>query len=330
VQISAASAAVDDAIRGVIVTANDFPVAQIEAPGDYGVRVFGQCEVPALEADESTPGPYTDARDLTLNEDNRIAGPLAAWVRECLATVTAELVAEERERRQRVRDEALRTAASKMEAVLNRHYQGEFRRTRSRAGDIGTRPTTITLDADGNLVQPSPDGVAGYPITPGEPREVTELTSTPTEPPTKPPGPGRAREHDPFGEGRGDTVTPEEDRPRRRRTGGFTIAWDNAGPEAPRSNYFESELMILINLDHPEIAAAYSAGDTSPMFRMLVFEAAAQEYAYATAYQQLDEDPSMDGADALQYVRQTIDLLTRDVAEVVADLNWLPMPVTTG
>jgi hypothetical protein len=332
-QISAASAAVDDAIRGVIVTANDFPVAQIEAPGDYGMRIFGHCEVPALEADESTPGPYTDARDLTLNEDNATAGPLAAWIRECLATVTAELAAEERERRQRARDEALRNAASKMEAVLNRHYQGEFRRTRSRAGDIGTGPSAVTLDPEGDLVQPGPDGVAGYPITPGEPSGITEPPPTPPAPePTEPPepGPGRPREHDPFGEGRGDTVTAEEERPRRRRTGGFTIDWDHAGPDAPRSNYIESELIILINLDHPEIAAAYSAGDTSPLFRMLVFEAAAQEYAYATAYQQLDEDPSMDGADALQYVRQTIDLLTRDVAEVVADLNWLPMPVTTS
>jgi hypothetical protein len=52
-----------------------------------------------------------------------------------------------------------------------------------------------------------------------------------------------------------------------------------------------------------------------------VFEAAAQEYCYATAYQQLEEDPTMDGSDTIQYVRQTIDLLTRDIAEVIADLN---------
>ena len=135
------------------------------------------------------------------------------------------------------------------------------------------------------------------------------------------------REHDPLGEGRGDSATAEEPTPRRRRSGGFSIEWDNAGKDAPRSNYIESELTILINLDHPEIAAAYSAGDTSPLFRMLVFEAAAQEYCYATAYQQLEEDPSMDGSDTVQYVRTTIDLLTRDVADVVADLNWvIPSP----
>lgn len=87
-------------------------------------------------------------------------------------------------------------------------------------------------------------------------------------------------------------------------------------------------LTILINLDHPEIAAAYAEGDRSPLFRMLVFEAAAQEYCYATAYQQLEEDLSMDGSDTVQYIRTTIDLLTRDIAEVVADLAWLPMPAT--
>lgn len=330
--IKAAATAVDEAIRGVVVTANDFPVAQLDLLGDYGARIFGRCDVPALEDDESTPGPYTDARDMALNEDNGTAGPLAAWLRECLATVTTELSAEERERRAAARDEALRKAASKMEAVLNRHYHGEFHRTRSRAGDIGTRPGPVTVDPDGEVVLPNPDGVAGYDIPPSEPQPFDATSDTPP-PPDSPDGDptehgGRPREHDPLGEGRGDAATNDSPTPRRRRSGGFSIEWDNAGRDAPRSNYIESELTILINLDHPEIAAAYSAGDTSPLFRMLVFEAAAQEYCYATAYQQLEEDPSMDGSDTVQYVRTTIDLLTRDVADVVADLNWtIPPPV---
>jgi Histidine kinase-, DNA gyrase B-, and HSP90-like ATPase len=326
-EIKASSTTVDDAIRGVVVTANDFPVAQIEGAGDHGARIFGHCEVPALEADDSTPGPYTDARDLTLNEDNPTAGPLAAWIRECLATAIAELAAEERERRRRARDDALRNAASKMEAVLNRHYQGEFRRTRSRAGDLGTQITDVTIDADGELVQPNPDGVAGYTVEPGQRGDGGE-PPTETEPTEREDSRSHPLEHDPLGEGRGDSATTEEDRPRRRRSGGFKIDWENAGVEAPRSKYIESELTILINLDHPQVAAAYSAGDASPLFRMLVFEAAAQEYCYATAYQQLEDDQMMDASDILQYVRTTIDLLTRNIADVVADLNWLTTPAT--
>jgi hypothetical protein len=327
--IKAAATVVDDAIRGVVVTANDFPVAQLETLGDYGARIFGHCEVAALEADDSVPGPYTDARDLTLNEDNVTAGPLAAWIRECLAKAVGELAAEERERRAAARDEALRRAASKMEAVLNRHYHGEFRRTRSRAGEVGKRTPTATLDPDGNLVLPNPDGVAGYEISPSSDERSPTDNHRPHPTPDDDDDESsrgrnhRPRDHDPFGEGRGDSASGDEERPRHRRVGGFSIQWDNAGKEAPRSNYIESELTILINLDHPEIAAAYAAGDSSPLFRMLVFEAAAQEYCYATAYQQLEEDPSMDASDTVQYVRTTIDVLTRDVAEIVADLNWV-------
>lgn len=327
--VKASSTAVDDAIRGVIVTANDFPVAQFEVAGDYGARLFGHCDVPALEDDDTTPGPYTDARDMTLNEENAIAGPLAVWIRKCLEKVTTELAAEERERRKAARDKALRKAASKMEAVLNRHYHGEFHRTRSRTGDVGTRPAPVTLDLDGELVVPTPNGVAGYSIPPAEPRP--DGPDTPVPPP-EPPGPDdiddapaeptmRPRDHDPLGDGRGDRSNKGEEPSRRRRTGGFSIEWYNAGADAPRSNYIESELTILINLDHPEIAAAYVAGDSSPLFRMLVFEAAAQEYCYATAYQQLEEDSSMDGSDTVQYMRTTMDVLTRDTAEVVNDLN---------
>jgi hypothetical protein len=321
-EIKAAATTVDDAIRGVVITTNDFPVAQLEVAGDYAARIFGYCDVPALETDDSVPGPYTDTRDLVLNEDNVTAGPLAVWIRECLSTVTTELAAEERDRRAAARDEALRRAAEKMEAVLNRHYQGEFRRTRSRAGDVGTLTNPVTPDSDGEVVVPDPNGVSGYDVPVGEPRTPWEPRETPEQPeePTSE-HVGRPREHDPFGEGRGDSATKEGERPRRRRSGGFSIEWDNAGSEAPRSNYIESELTILINLDHPEIAKAYEAGDRSPLFRMLVFEAAAQEYCYATAYQQLEEDPTMDGSDTIQYVRQTIDLLTRDIAEVIADLN---------
>ena len=57
---------------------------------------------------------------------------------------------------------------------------------------------------------------------------------------------------------------------------------------------------------------------------MLAFEAAAQEYAYATAYQRLEEDLSLDASDILQYVRGTLEILTRDVSDVIADLTIGP------
>ncbi len=313
---------VDEGIRGIIVTANDFPVAQINTQGDYATRVFGYCDVPALERDNTTPGPYTDSRDLTLNEHNATAGPLANWLRECLAEVVGELADDERDQRRRAQDAALRNAATRMEAVLNRHYQGEFRKTRTKQGEIGIRSDSVTPDEAGDLVRTG-DGFAGYDIPPSEQRGyqppilAPQVVVQPTEPTPQ------IRERDPFGEGRGEPVTsPDEPKPRRSR-GGFKIDFHNAGVEATRCSYLESQLTILVNLDHPELAAAHKDGDT-PLFRMLAFEAAAQEYAYATAYQRLEEDHSLDASDILQYVRATLEILTRDVSDVIADLAIAP------
>lgn len=320
---AALQADVPDELQGVIVSANDFPVAQLLATGDHAGRLFGHCDVPALEADESTPGPYTDTRDLTLNEDNATAGPLAAWIRRCLAAVTSELAAEARELRQRALDAALRNAASRMEAVLNRHFHGEFRRTRNPAGELGAKITGLVSDPNGALVRPG-EGFAGYDISDGSSRDSTDRTDDQDESEeesneTK----RRPRERDPFGEGRGEPLSREEEPRSRRRSGGFKIGFERARPEAPRSRYLQSELTILINLHHPEIEAAYREGDNS-MFRMLAFEAAALEYSFATAYLRLDEDETMDAADILQYVRSTMETLTRDVSDVVSDLTTMP------
>jgi hypothetical protein len=324
--VNAAQNTVEDELRGVIVTAKDFPVAQVLGTGDQAARIFGHSDVPALDADTSTPGPYTDARDLTLNEDNAIAGPLATWLRRCLAEAAGELGAEERELRRRAQDAALRNAASRMEAVLNRHFQGEFRKARNPLGEVGTKITGLVPDEDGNLVRPG-DGFAGYDIPPTENPEGSPEPGSVTEPPphtdpTEDPEPGpHPRERDPFGEGRGEPLGQSEEPHRRRRSGGFKIDFENAGDTAMRSRYLESELMILVNLDHPELAAAHRDGDTA-LFRMLAFEAAAQEYSFATANVRIEED-NIDPFDTVQYIRTTMESLTRDVADVVGALTTI-------
>jgi hypothetical protein len=326
---AAAQQRVDESIQGIWVESMGFPVAQVPVGGDHAARIFGHCEVPALEEDDSTPSPYNDTRDLSLNEDNRTAGPLLDGLHACLVTVVTELAAEERELRRRAHDAALRSAASRMEAVLNRHFQGEFRKPRNPLGELGTKITVIVHGENGNLVRPG-DGFAGYDISPSETRDGTPETGPITEEPTVGNG-GRsaelvpqAHERDPFGEGRGETVRQNDEPRQRRRSGGFKIGFETAGDTAPRSRYLESELLILLNLNHPELAAAHKDGDT-PLFRLLAFEAASQEYSYATAYVRIEEDASIDASDIVEYVRATMESLTRDVADVVSDLTTIPM-----
>ncbi len=87
------------------------------------------------------------------------------------------------------------------------------------------------------------------------------VTGPPNETRTKPtaePVP-RPREREPFGEGRGEPLGQNEEPTRRRRSGGFKIAFEKNTEGAPRSRYLQSQLLILVNLAQPSDSRDASA-----------------------------------------------------------------------
>lgn len=321
---------VEEAIRGIVVTSRDTPVGQYQANGDLANRIYGLCEVPALDDDTSTPSPFTDRRDLTLNADNELAAAAEGWVRRCLEAATRELHAQERDRLRRARDAELQRAATRAESVLNEHYRRDVRATAGGGTNGGASLAEGTtggggstqLDDDGTVVLPGRDGQAGYqpdprtpsPTTPGETHEADEPDTDDGEPRSDPrPGELRLHPRDPLGDGRGEPVTQMEKRRHRRSRGGFQIDYSNAGPESPRAAFYESTLTIVINLDHPLLAAVASDRD---LFQGLAFTIAAEEYAQATANQLLTSQQLEDAYEALNYARVTMDTLSRAFAEV--------------
>lgn len=324
----ASGESVDEAIRGIVVTSRDVPVAQYLAPGDMAKRLFGVCEVPALDDDNSTPGPFTDRRDLSLNLDNDNSARVDAWVRRCLEQAASELQKQERDRLRRARDQALEAAATRAEAVLNEHYKTEFRTTSgggpgSRPGAEDTQPIgSPEPDEDGNEVVPQPDGPAGYQPDRPEPSGDDEPSDPTTNDAEAGPdggggGPRGPHPRDPLGDGRGDPVNRSRRIRRRRSTGGFHIDYAHAGAEAPRAAFYETDLSIVINLDHPLLASVSQDRD---LFQGLAFTIAAEEYAQATANQLLEQGQLEDPYDALDYERRTMDTLSRAFAQVFVTL----------
>lgn len=323
-----AGVTINEALRGVIITSREHPVAQHHARGDFATRIYGLCEVPALDDDTSTPGPFTDRRDMTLNADNGLAAATVGWVERCLETVTRELQEQDRERRRRARDAELERAASQAEAVLNEHFRTEFKLlagggASGGSADTGARSAGLQADENGSQVLPNPDGVAGYapevsggaqagePLDELSPLEPEAETSTSL---------GRPRPRDPLGEGRGEPVSEIEKAQRRRSRGGFTIDYSDNGKEAPRAAYYPSTLTIEINLDHPLLAAVLTDRD---LFQGLAFTIAAEEYAQATANDLIDSQ-ELDAFDTLQYERTTMDKLCRAFADVFTTLTAAP------
>ena len=318
---------VEEAIRGVVVTSRDIPVGQYQANGDLANRIYGLCEVPALDDDTSTPGPFTDRRDLTLNADNELAAAVEAWVRRCLEAATHALHLQERDRLRRARDAELQRAANRAESVLNEHYRSDFRATAGAGSNGGAASNDASAggggassqsEEDGEAVLPNRDGPAGYqphPRAPAGEADDSAAESDPVE--DQHAGSPRPHPRDPLGAGRGDPVTQLEERRRRKSRGGFQIDYSNAGAGAPRAAFYESTLTIVINLDHPLLAAVSRDRD---LFQGLAFTIAAEEYAQATANQLLTSQQLEDAYEALNYARVTMDKLSRAFADVFTTL----------
>ena len=76
-------------------------------------------------------------------------------------------------------------------------------------------------------------------------------------------------------------------------------------------------LTILINLDHPVLAAALQHSSVQDVtFRRLAYEIAFSEYAMALGYEALKDDPDLPGAGLLYDVRATLNRVSRAAAQL--------------
>jgi len=115
------------------------------------------------------------------------------------------------------------------------------------------------------------------------------------------------------------TVDPAGgDRSKRTKPrGGFKVDFRQLGREEPRSYYDSPVLTILINLDHPVLAAALQHSSVQDVtFRRLAYEIAFSEYAMALGYEALKDDPDLPGAGLLYDVRATLNRVSRAAAQL--------------
>lgn len=106
---------------------------------------------------------------------------------------------------------------------------------------------------------------------------------------------------------------------RKRPRGGFSVDFRNLGDEEDRSLYDSPAITIIINKDHPVVAAALKHdGIESISFRRLSYEIAFSEYAIALSYEMVNRDPAMPADDVLYDIRATLKRITRTAAPLYA------------
>ena len=95
---------------------------------------------------------------------------------------------------------------------------------------------------------------------------------------------------------------------RKKPRGGLRVDYRNLGAEEPRSFYDPPSFAILINLDHPVVAAALGGGGVEEAaFRRLSYEIAFSEYAMALGYEMAKRDPDIPADDLLYEVRWSLN-----------------------
>ncbi len=307
--------------QGVTVLAGPGNLVAIERGGieakEFGNYLFGQVEVPTLETFETPLESFDPSRSLALNPRHPVVAVLVGFIGSKLDQVRQELVGAERSAREEEDARRLARQANDLADLLNADFQSQMQRLRdiraatSRAGaaagaaggagEGGTEPELWVegIDEPGVLDRPtqSAEGAGG------------EHRPAPTVPTTGHP--------DPAGE---DVVSPAGGEGHRKRPrGGFSVDFRNLGEDEDRSLYDSPAMTIIINKDHPVVAAALRRdGIESISFRRLSYEIAFSEYAIALSYEMVNRDPAMPADDVLYDIRATLRRITRAAASLYA------------
>jgi hypothetical protein len=309
--IKVARAPLPDAEQGVLITAGPGNLVAVERAGvenkEFGPYLFGEVDVPALE-DTSIPiAPYDSSRSLQLNLEHPVASVLIGLIGSKLEHVRTELVRRAKEARKTEQARRLELQAQKIAEMLNNDFNS-LRDRLSNIRSVAAKPGSAGARfGSASSANQDPDSWVSGTLEKGKVERTDKDLN---------PGNGRGRsapniatsgQPDPKGP---DPIDPAgtSDGSRRRPRGGFQVVYRSLGRTEHRSRYEERSLSILINLDHPVLAAALADGNVEdPSARRLSYEIAFSEYSMALGYELLKQDPNMPADDLLYEVRSSLN-----------------------
>lgn len=318
--VKVAQAPLPDADQGIFVTAGTGNLVAVERAGierkEFGSYLFGEIDVPGLETTESPIAPYDSSRSLTLNPAHPVVAVLVGFIGASLEKARSELVTAAREARKNEEARRLAEEADRIAEVLNKDFAAvRDRLDEIRAASASPGPAPAAFGDTGPAGDEAEDWVRGT-AQPGDVEEAEKGRRTggnqgreaPNLSVAGHPNPDGKRAVDPAGGG-----TPKRTKPR----GGFKVDFRQMGREEPRSYYDSPVLTILINLDHPVLAAALERSSVEDItFRRLAYEIAFSEYAMALGYEALKDDPDLPGGDLLYDVRASLNRVSRAAAQL--------------
>jgi len=271
--------------------------------------IFGNIDVPAIEEYSGPIAPFDNTRSGQLNPNNETVAALYRFVGPRVDDVRRKLVARERKRARSEQAKRLAEQANRISEVLNEDFSAlrvKLKRIRSAISgrDLGKKQETLGGDEEGPMVE-------GGAHLASELRDASSRGSCQGSLGRKPPNLPTPVARDDEGNTTG-TPAGGEGRSRSAR-GGLKIEYREMGEAEPRGKYNIDGRVITINLEHPEVAAAYKlGGPDDPLFVRLTAEIATAEYAVAIATELVETYTMAD--EAIYDIHETVDRIARKFA----------------
>lgn len=307
--------------QGVAVLAGPGNLVAIERCGletkEFGNYLFGEVEVSALETFETPLEAFDPSRSLTLNPRHPVVAVLVGFLGSKLEQVRQELLSEERSAREEEVARRLARQANDLADLLNEDFKSQMQRLRDIRAATSRSGAAAAASGGGAGGSAEPDLWVEGVDEPGTVDRATDQGEGDGGAHRQPPSIPKIGRPEPDGD---DVVSPAGGQGHRKRPrGGFSVDFRNLGEDEDRSLYDSPAMTIIINKDHPVVAAALSHdGIESISFRRLSYEIAFSEYAIALSYEMVNRDPAMPADDVLYDIRATLKRITRAAAPLYA------------
>ena len=305
---------------GIAITAGSGNFVANETGGvdrkEFGNYLFGEVDVPNLEALKSVIEPYDGTRSLQLNPQHPVCAWLIPFIASRLEEVRLKQVRKLAEARKTEEARRLGAEAQKIAAILNEDFRRMMdkllgiRAAAASPGSAGARFGSSS-EAD-DTAETWAEGIS----LPGDVEQSDGSARARTgdlQPGRGMPNLARAGTPNKQGNQAVDPIGGKGNRPRPR--GGFQVDYRSLGESANRSEYDRTSLTILINLDHPAVKNALrNSGVEDPTFKRLSYEIAFTEYSIALGYEMAERDPDIPADDLLYEVRSTLNRVAASAA----------------
>lgn len=326
-KIKVANAPLEDNMQGVSITANGWlqetTLAGVEGK-PFSEFLFGEVEIPELDEERKVRA-FDNTRTLRLNRTNPLVTDILNWLKESLEQVRTELAEQYHKQKQTEEMQRLQEEAQKIQEILNDDY-AEYRNELVIAnpglgGDLSSRGKATEASASGvSYVQG--DSVAVAEDSNGEVGASRNGMSNPRGH-GDPMSPVDGSNNSASGS-ETDGIPPNKDESishSRKRSGGFMIQYRNESANANRSRYIPDQRIIVINLDHPQVASINrDYPGEHRLFQLMTHEIAFIEYALAIVHEFAARGIKVsDAFDALVQCREIIDRVSKRAAKAYSN-----------